>query len=239
MAHPTTHSHHRPRKVRARSERAQGLEPELTAQPHPFSEELGLVMHDDGALSIAPEDLGSHFLAEALEQGDLGAGEYADLEQALIDAENDPDDAPRSEAEFAAWANMVERAAKGDGVAELLREVAAEATDALEAESELPRESVPSGPVRLDDSIVREVSLLDREGAGLDETVTPEVDLDDTGRHARMTSRGALGEQIGDRRPRRGAADGGGKRITLATRAGIGKAAGKIRSIAKKIARAR
>ncbi|HKU44321.1 MAG TPA: hypothetical protein VJR89_39450 [Polyangiales bacterium] len=38
---------------------------------------------DEAGLGIAPEDLGSHFLSEAIEQGDLSARDVAELELLL------------------------------------------------------------------------------------------------------------------------------------------------------------
>lgn len=52
-------------------ERAQGLDPEITAQPRSIPDELALEASSEPELSVDPDDLGSHFLREATAQGDF------------------------------------------------------------------------------------------------------------------------------------------------------------------------
>ncbi|HKP60664.1 MAG TPA: hypothetical protein VJV78_28245 [Polyangiales bacterium] len=61
------------------SQRAQGLDPEFTAVPHAPPTDIDLVGDEPGQ-SLAPEDLGNHYLSEAVEQGDLGEHFAPELE---------------------------------------------------------------------------------------------------------------------------------------------------------------
>lgn len=242
MANQTFHSQSRPRRVRVPSERARGLEPEVTAQPHSYVRELG-VARDESGLSVDPEDLGNHFLTEAVEQGELGGRDDADLELAmLVDPENDE----RPSVEISVWSRMVDLATEGGGTTEQLQAAAAFGADALdderragpaELEAESEREEEDSA-VRLTNSAIRDRSLLDHEGAGLDETVSPEVDADDSGRHARVTAREALGGQVRgvpDPAPRGMRARS--RQVRSAARSKLSKAAGKVRALARRIGR--
>ncbi len=252
MANSNIHSHARPRRVRAPSERAQGLDPEVTAQPRPLSDDLVgyLVASDENDLSIRPEDLGSHFLSEAVQQGELAGHDVAELELALLDEQEDSDTAPSTVAELEVWSRMLDLAAEGGSdLSEPMREAADYGADSLDAERLLQRDSTPSISARWDHSVIREISLLDREGTSADETIAPEVDFEDSGRHARSHARGALGQQVGDSDRIGGAYDGAEpkgptrrKRIKRAATAKLknaaGKAAGKIRGLATRIKRA-
>lgn len=51
--------------------RAQGLDEAVTAQPRPVADELALEASAEPELSVDPEDLGSRFLSDAVEQGDF------------------------------------------------------------------------------------------------------------------------------------------------------------------------
>jgi hypothetical protein len=242
MANTTTHSHARPRRVRVPSERARGLDPEFTAQPHSLSD-LGAVAHDESGLSIDPEDFGSHFLTEAVEQGDFSPRDAADLDLSLL---GDPESDDRPSTEISVWTRMVDLATEGGGASEQLRDAAAFGADALEAvrlsgpaelEMESERES-EAGPFRFTDSAIRERSLMDQEGAALDEIVSPEIHADDTGHHSRVTARNALGDQVRGT-PDTPTANGGSRSRKLRTAAGakLQKAARKVRSIAKRLTR--
>lgn len=242
MANTTIHSHARPRRVRVPTERARGLDPEFTAQPHSLSE-LSSVAQDESGLSIDPEDLGSHFLSEAVEQGDFSARDAADLELSLL---GDPESDDRPSTEISVWTHMVDLASERGGASDQLRDAAAFGADALEAvrqsgpaelEAESERET-DSGPIRFTDSTIRERSLMDQEGPALDETVSPEIEADDAGHHSRLTAREALGDQVRGT-PDSPAADGGGRSRKLRNAAGakLRKAARKVRSIAHRIAR--
>lgn len=153
-----------------------------TARPRPLSDEIVAPAGDESGDSLEPEDLGRHFLREAIEQGDPIGGEIAWRERSDLD-DFDPADAPSSEAELAAWARWAQLAAESGGSRQL--QAAAElAAGALAAKRGSRRRTEPRGDVRLIDSIIREASLLDHEGAELDEVVAPRVDADDQGRHS-------------------------------------------------------
>jgi len=242
MANTTVHSHPRPKRVRVPTERARGLDPEFTAQPHSFSD-LGVVAHDESGLSIDPDELGNHFLSEAVEQGDLRARDAADLDLSML---GDPESDDRPSTEISVWTRMVDLATDGGGASEQLRDAAVFGADALEQErqsgpAELESESereAESGPIRMTDSAVRERSLLDQEGAGLDETIAPDNDMEDSGHHSRLTS-GALGAQL---RPRAEPAAASGvksrsRKLRSAAGAKLRKAAGKVKKLANKITR--
>jgi hypothetical protein len=242
MANTTTHSRSQPRRVRVPTARARGLDPEFTAQPHSLSD-LGGIAHDEPGLSIDPEDLGSRFLSEAVEQGDFTTRDAADLELSLL---GDPESDDRPSTEISVWTRMVDLATEGGGASEQLRAAAVFGADALEAvrlagpaeleaESERERDSVS---IRVTDSAIRERSLMDREGAALEETISPEIEADDSGHHSRLTAREALGDQVRGT-PDRPATEGGSRsrRRRNAAGAKLRKAARTVRSIANRIAR--
>jgi hypothetical protein len=243
MANTTHHTHPQPRRVRVPSKRARGLEPEVTAQPHSLASELGIVERDEAGLSIAPEDLGNHFLSEAVEQGDLSARDAAELELAML---GDPESEERPSVELSVWTRLIDLAADGGGASQQLTAAAAFGADALEdarrpGPAELERETEQddaSGPIRLTDSAIRERSLLDQEGAAFDETVSPEIEADDSGHHARLTPREALGEQVRGTRERKArGVRGRSRKLRTAARSRLNEAAGKVRAIARRVAR--
>jgi hypothetical protein len=243
MANSTQHSRQQPRRVRVPSERARGLEPEITAQPHSYVSELGIVERDEAGLSIAPEDLGNHFLSEAVEQGDLSARDAAELELAML---GDPESEERPSVELSVWTRLVDLAADGGSASEQLTAAAAFGADALEdarrpGPAELEREAEradESGPLRLTDSAIRERSLLDQEGAALDETVSPEIDAEDSGHHARLTPREALGDQVrGKREPAARGVRTRSRELQTAARSKLNRTAGKVRAMARRVAR--
>jgi hypothetical protein len=242
MANTTTLSRSRPKRVRVPPERARGLDPEFTAQPHSLSD-LGGVARDESGLSIDPEDLGTHFLTEAVEQGDFSLRDAADLDLSLL---GDPESDDRPSTEISVWTRMVDLATEGGGASDRLQQAAVFGADSLEAvrqpgpaelEAESERET-DSGPIRLTDSAIRERSLMDQEGAALDEIVSPDIDAEDTGHHSRLTARESLGDQVRGT-PDARAADGGSRSRKLRNAAGakLRKAARKVRSIASRIKR--
>jgi hypothetical protein len=222
------------------SERARGLDPEFTAQPHSLSD-LGVVARDESGLSIDPEDLGTHFLSEAVEQGDLSARDAADLDLSML---GDPETDERPSTEISVWTRMVDLATEGGGASEQLRDAAVFGADALDAEqqsgpAELEAESEredQSGPIRTA-STVRDRSLMDQEGAALDETITPDIDMEDSGHHSRLTAR-ALGEQVSPRAEHAVArVKNRSRKLRTAAGAELRKAAHKVKKLAKKITR--
>lgn len=234
----------RPKRVRVPSERARGLDPEITAQPHTISD-VAPIGHREPGLSIDPEDLGNHFLSEAVEQGEPIERDDFELKLAML---GDPESDDRPSSEISVWTRMVDLATEGGGASEQLRDAAVFGADALDAErssapAELDSESEreeedESEPIRLTDTAIRERSLLDREGPAQDEVLSPDIDADDTGHHARLTSREALGAQVRSRAER---AAGGVKtrrsKLTAAASAQFRKAARKMRNFANKLTR--
>jgi hypothetical protein len=242
MANTTHHTHPQPRRVRVPSERARGLEPEITAQPHSYASELGIAPRDESGLSIAPEDLGNHFLSEAVEQGDLSARDAAELELAML---NDPESEDRPSLELSVWTRMVDLATVDESASERLTAAAAFAADAALEDAPGPAEldrdaqqEAGSGPIRVTDSAIRERSLLDAEGPAFNETVSPEIDAEDSGHHARLTSREALGDQVrGKREPAPRGVRARSRQLRTAASSKLNKAAGKVRAIARRVAR--
>jgi hypothetical protein len=195
MVNPAANSKRKPTPARVPSERAQGLEPEITAQPRPLSDDLGSLTGEDG-LSVDPDDLGAHFLSEAIEQGDLSPRGAADYELSLQSG-SETDAAmvgPNFESDNSLWEQTVGLAVQTAGGVDQLRASAAIAADELDAA--LDEEDDEEQAVSVTESHIRELSLFDREAPESGETVSPEAQTEDGGHHARSTSRDALGEQV-------------------------------------------
>jgi len=197
---------------------------------------------EEPGLSIDPEDLGNHFLTEAVEQGDLSPRDDAELELAML---GDPESDDRPSVELSVWSRMIELSNDG-GNSEQLRAAAAFGADALEAErsegpAELDAESEreeDSTAIRFTDSAIRDRSMMDQEGAAFDETVSPEIDAEDGGHHARLTPREALGGQV------RGAQETAprgvrarSRELRTAARSKLNQAAGQVRALARSLGR--
>jgi hypothetical protein len=213
---------------------ARGHEREFTAQPRPLSDDIGQLARDEEGESLAPEDLGSHFLSEAVVQGDSGARDLATLELAMLE-DAEPDEAPSSDAEIAAWSRLVQLAAEGGRASKPLWAAAAYGIEALEAARESPRKPRPQRAVRLHDSSIREASLLDHEGAESDETWSPEIEVEDGGRHARAGhDHGSL-----EHRPELAAEDGGprARKLSQVAHSKLRSAAGKIRGLTQQLSK--
>jgi len=240
MANTNRHLRASPKPVRARSERAAGLPPEFTARPRPLADELGLIEDNETGLSLDTEDLGSHFLSAAVGQSELSGRGMDDSGVMLVDGVDgaQDDEAASSEAELDVWAKRIEFAAEGRAAEDLLRQIAAFAAQARESQPEPAREQAAE-QVHLTDSTIRECSLLDREGAGLDETIAPDVRAEDGGRHARTTSHEPLTERLGGNGTP--AANGGGTRpaararlLGRSLRAKLGDAAARVARAARR-----
>jgi hypothetical protein len=186
------------RPTRGPTKRANGLDPEITAQPRPISDDLGRDVDSEPGLSIDPEDLGNRFLRDATEQGDFDPSPVSELELSLME---DPtaDDDTQVGAHLAyvrsVWDQTVDLELQTRGAADQLREPALPPEDEFDTALDDPRAD-DSGEVHLAQSYIREVSLLDREGSEGDETEVPDIDSEDGGRHARNTPRGELGKQM-------------------------------------------
>jgi hypothetical protein len=187
------------RPARGPTKRALGLDPEITAQPRPFSADLGRETASEPGLSIDPDELGNRFLREATEQGDFDPTPVSELELSLMEDPTGADETPVGASftyERSFWDESVDRQLETRGAADQLREPAPSPRDDFdEADDEL-RADDQDDEVQIAQSYIREVSLLDREGSEGDETEVPEIDTEDGGRHARSTPRGELGEQV-------------------------------------------
>jgi hypothetical protein len=104
-------SHHvrRQRLRRIPTQPDHDFPPQLTAQPKSLPAELAIALeeHDDRGLSVDPEDLGTHFLTEAIEQGDFDPERATVREFSLFEPAEPDNDAP-----------SVEVATFGDEIAE-------------------------------------------------------------------------------------------------------------------------
>jgi hypothetical protein len=199
--------------------------PDITAQPRPIMEEMISGKSLDDGLSVDPEDLGSHFLSEATEQGNFqsvhgGQGLEMSLASAPpVDAESS---GPDVESDTSVWDQTVDLALQNAGT---------ERTSEVEVTEEDARES------RTSVSHIRELSLFDREGAEAGETTEPEALAEDGGRHARQTSYVPLGAQVEDA-PRRDSAselDANVPKIVRRTRSALKHVASKLRGAANKL----
>lgn len=139
-----------PRPERGPVRRAEGLDPEISAQPRLIPDELALEASAEPELSVDPEDLGARFLSDAVEQGDF------DPERgwaAVSLYESPAHDQPLVSSNFVAgnpiWEQTVDLETRTQGAADQLRE---------------PPLPPPSDEVENEPG-VREVSLLDREDA--------------------------------------------------------------------------
>jgi hypothetical protein len=198
MANPQQKTPSQPRIVRLPPEPAQGLDDEFTAQPRPLSDELGSADGGEAGLSVEPEDMGARWLSEATEQGE--AVPHTRLESELtLTTGPDTDDVltpPNFEYENTLWEQTVDLMTETQGAADQLRGPAA-----IEDESD-PSEREPELGVDRDlsanDADVREFSLLDRVTEAGDDTIAPDIEAEDQGRHARTTPRHEYGAQVED-----------------------------------------
>lgn len=178
---------HQPRPQRGPAQRARGLEPEITAQPRPISEELALEASAEPDLSIAPEDLGSRFLSDAIEQGEFDPERAWSGSASLFEspAHDEPLSGPNFVAGNSIWEQTVDLETRTRGAADQLREPAPPLPGddfAAAVENELEEDTAQISTeetLRVAQSSIREFSLLDREGEEGDETISPDVDLDD------------------------------------------------------------
>jgi hypothetical protein len=92
-------------------------------QPRVFADELGTLATPDDTLSLYPEDLGSHFLSEAVEQGDLSVRDTLEAQRALLE-DAEISDGPVSASEVTLWTRILERASEDGALFEALQESA-------------------------------------------------------------------------------------------------------------------
>jgi hypothetical protein len=195
---------------RGPTKRAAGLPPELTAQPRSVPDAIGVETSEAG-LSIDADELGNRFLREATEQGDFDPTRISELESALLE---DPtgDEPPLSQdLSETLWDRTVDLSMQTRAESEQLSASApgsAEEYADIQHEPAEPEQPAAPESVRIAQSYVRELSLLDREGRDGADTVVPDIDTEDGGRHARTTPRAEPSQQVELPTPQPGPMDG-------------------------------
>lgn len=183
----------KPHIERVPAARAQGLDDDVTAQPRPIADEIALEASSEPELSVDPEDLGSRFLSDAVEQGDFDPERAWPADSSLTEgpARDQALSGPNFVAGNSVWEQTVDLENRTRGASDQLREASAETSDDFDAgldEMDDDRSERNSrARIRVADSIT-EQSLFDRE-AGEDEdddTIPPDVDLDEQGSHSRL-----------------------------------------------------
>lgn len=103
---------------------AQGIEPEITAQPKSIPDEIALEASAEPQLTIDVDDLGSHFLREATEQGDFDPerGWPSDANLFVSPAGDEPLGSSNFVAGKTVWEQTVDLETRTQGAANLLRE---------------------------------------------------------------------------------------------------------------------
>lgn len=177
-----------------RSRKAQAQQDQnWTAQPRRISQELGAVAPEPG-LSIDSDQLGSHFLSEATEQGNFSSAAPPASELSPADAASSDRalPGPNFDEDHSSWEQTVNMTLQHGGEDEVRGEAGFEAADSdelgepidvLDHDDEPDTEQLE---LSLHDSGIRDVSLFDREdeaGEEPDDTEEPELDTEDGGRH--------------------------------------------------------
>lgn len=205
------------------AQRAQGLDPEITAQPRAIPDELALEASAEDELSVDADELGSRFLRDATEQGDFDPARGWPEESSLIDAP--AGDQPLGSTNFVAgnsvWEQTVDIETRTQGATDLLREPAplpAAGFDLAMRETLPDPIDVEDDSAHILDNNVREFSLFDAQDQS-DEASAP--------RSVRRPS--ARREQ--QERPERGAAPRSKSRSARLVRA----AAHALRSFASRL----
>jgi hypothetical protein len=155
-----------PVRSRQPAQRAQGLDPEYTAQPKPIPDELALEASAEPELSVDADELGSRFLRDATEQGDFDPEQAWPDESSLIDApaRDQAISGNHFSAEASVWEQTISMETETQGAADLLREPAPPA--AADFDGAL-RETLPDpidvqdNSAHILDNSVREFSLFD------------------------------------------------------------------------------
>jgi len=216
-------------------QRAQGLEPEITAQPRPVADELALEASAEPELSVDPDDLGSRFLRDAIEQGDFDPERAWPDESSLIEAPAGDQalSSPNFDADKSVWEQTVDLETSTQGAADLLREPAP--PSAADFDGAL-RETLPDpidvqdNSAHILDNTVREFSLFDAR------------DDSDDARAPRTSERVRIEREPQERRtsgaaPRTETATGTEPRRGRVLRAVLNRSAGVLRSVASRLQR--
>jgi hypothetical protein len=193
MSNSAKQNHSMPQPVRV-PPGPSDLESEITAQPRQLSDEVGLSDGGQGGLSVDPEDLGVRFLSEATEQGEALTHPMMDSELSLIGGPGSDEvlTPPNFERENTLWEQTVDLVTQTENAAAQLR-----APGVFDDESEpSDRELEEEDELRTTESSIRELSLFDREGESGDDTIVPDIEPEDGGRHARSAPSRELGAQI-------------------------------------------
>jgi hypothetical protein len=155
-------------EVRAQrpAQRAQGLDPEFTAQPRSIPDEVALEASAEPELSVDPDELGSRFLRDATEQGDFDPERSWPEESSLMEipARDRSVESTNFSAGNSIWEQTVDLELRAQGAAEQLREPAPPAAADFDAAI---RETLPD-PIDVQDNSahvldnsIREFSLFD------------------------------------------------------------------------------
>ncbi|HET6333383.1 MAG TPA: hypothetical protein VFG30_09235 [Polyangiales bacterium] len=169
---------HPPRFVRLPPHAAQGLDEEITAQPRPLSDDVGLTDLDEG-LSVDSDDLGSHYLSAATE-GDSAPQSATEIELSIVSGPQSDDVVlrpPNFEFENTLWEQTVDVMQQTQGASDQLRapSVVEDTIDPLELKEEA------EDLQRLDEHSLHDLSLLDRvsDETRDDETIEPDLDSEE------------------------------------------------------------
>jgi len=172
------------RKPRARTSEIT----EITARPQPISEELPKRAFAEEGLSVAPEDMGARFLADATEQGNfesLRPAELAEVEMPGPPVSDEPLVGPNIDVDESVWAQTVDLTLLA-GSGDALTLDAASDDSFEEGEEDEDYDEDDENGVDLLGSEIREGSLLDQEADEPGETKAPTTNTDETTRRGRL-----------------------------------------------------
>jgi hypothetical protein len=164
----------------------------ITARPKSLADEFeGLEREDQEGLAVSPEQLGTQFLEDAVEEGDnlVSLDERSDLDVTAASLSDQAFTGPNFEANQDVWENTVNFTLQ-EG-AEESYEALDPAPAAVELEDPDPEEFLDlSSPEERDldltESSVHEASLFDHEAGELGEVEEPDLITDDTRTHAHL-----------------------------------------------------
>jgi hypothetical protein len=189
----------------------------------------------ESGLSVDPEDLGTHFLSEAIEQGNfhsVSGGQGLELSIASSPPSDEALAGPNFESEHSVWEQTVDLALQNPEL-QGMSGTGEPAGTQQEERDNLGRDS----DVRTTDSHIRELSLFDRESDEPGETTEPEAPAEDGGRHARQTSHVPLGAQVENtqRHARSKSVAKRAPKLLGGTRSALQGVASKLRHVASKL----
>lgn len=235
MANPVAKNHPRPEVVHLPPGPTTDLDAEITAQPRQLSDELGSSDGGQGGLSVDADELGVRFLSEATEQGEALQHPLMESELSLVGGP-DTDAAlmpPSFERENTLWEQTVDLVTQSNGASDQLR-----APSQFEDEGDIAERETEENIQPVGRSDVRELSLFDREGESGDDTIEPDLESADHGRHGSAAPHADLGVQVEgqpEREAGENAAKGGNARALpkRAARSVLRSVAGVLRRFSK------